>query len=102
MSGMIGFAIIFMQMPQSIANALLAGLFDPVHFGILMMTIVTMGSMTPPVGVAMYTVCGIMDVKIEDYVRESIPFVGAVLVLVTLLLFLPDVVLFLPRLAFGN
>ena len=144
MSGMIGFAIIFMQVPQSIAGALLSGLsdpivivavilislfvaglffestilvllltpifvpiierigFDPVHFGILMMTIVTMGSMTPPVGVAMYTVCSIMDVKIEDYMRESLPFVGAILALVAFLLFSPDVVLFLPRLAFGG
>jgi TRAP-type transport system large permease protein len=97
MSGMIGFAIIFLQLPQQIAGTLLAnfsspqaivavilislfvaGLFfestilvllltpifvpvitkagvDPVHFGILMMTIVTLGSMTPPVGAAMYT-----------------------------------------------
>lgn len=144
MSGMIGFAIIFMQVPQSIAAALLSGLsdpivivavilvslfvaglffestilvllltpifvpiierigFDPVHFGILMMTIVTMGSMTPPVGVAMYTVCSIMDVKIEDYMRESLPFVGAIIALVAFLLFSPDVVLFLPRLAFGG
>lgn len=144
MSGMIGFAIIFMQLPQSIASALLSGLsnpvvivavilvslfvaglffestilvllltpifvpiiesigFDPVHFGILMMTIVTMGSMTPPVGVAMYTVCSIMDVKIEDYMRESLPFVAAIIALVTFLLFSPDVVLFLPRLAFGG
>ncbi len=144
MSGMIGFAIIYMQMPQSIAQALLTGLsdpvvivavilislfisglffestilvllltpifvpiieqigFDPVHFGILMMTIVTLGSMTPPVGVAMFTVCSIMDVKIEDYIRESLPFVGAIIALVAFLLFTPDVVLFLPRLAFGG
>jgi TRAP-type C4-dicarboxylate transport system permease large subunit len=56
--------------------------------------------MTPPVGVAMYTVCSLLDVKVEDYVRESIPFVAAILILVTVLLFFPDLVLFLPRLAF--
>jgi tripartite ATP-independent transporter DctM subunit len=142
MSGMIGFAIIFMQVPQSIAAFLLggisdsvaivavilamlfvAGLFvestvlvllltpifvpiiksvgvDPVHFGILMMTLVTLGSMTPPVGVAMYTVCSLLDCKVEEYVKESIPFVAAILLLVLVLLFVPDIVLFLPRLAF--
>lgn len=143
MSGMIGFAIIFMQVPQQIAGFLLEGLtneqlivavilvsifvaglffestilvllltpifvpivvqvgFDPVHFGILMMTIVTLGSMTPPVGVAMYTVCSLLDCRVEEYARESIPFVAAIVLLVAFLLFLPDVVLFLPRLAFG-
>ena len=143
MSGMIGFAIIFLQVPQTIAGALLSGItqpqaivaiilamlfvaglfvestvlvllltpifvpviksvgFDPVHFGILMMTLVTLGSMTPPVGVAMYTVCSLLDCKIEDYVRESLPFVGAIILLVMVLLFFPGVVLFLPHLAFG-
>ncbi|WP_370321156.1 TRAP transporter large permease [Oricola sp.] len=143
MSGMIGFATIFLQVPQTIAGALLSGItqpqaivavilamlfvaglfvestvlvllltpifvpviksvgFDPVHFGILMMTLVTLGSMTPPVGVAMYTVCSLLDCKIEDYVRESLPFVGAIILLVMVLLFFPGVVLFLPHLAFG-
>lgn len=31
---------------------------DPVHFGLVMMTCVTFGGMTPPVGVAMFAVCG--------------------------------------------
>jgi tripartite ATP-independent transporter DctM subunit len=143
MSGMIGFAIIFLQVPQHIAGALLgslseahlvvavvlislfvAGLFfestilvllltpifvpviqrvgvDPVHFGILMMTIVTLGSMTPPVGVAMYTVCGMLDTPLEDYIRESLPFLAAIFLLVALLMFVPELVLFLPNLMFG-
>ncbi|MFA6844191.1 MAG: TRAP transporter large permease, partial [Sphaerochaetaceae bacterium] len=37
---------------------------DPVHFGICMMTIVTMGCMTPPVGTAIYIVCGIHNCSI--------------------------------------
>ncbi|WP_321448576.1 TRAP transporter large permease [uncultured Cohaesibacter sp.] len=143
MSGMIGFAIIFMQVPQSVAGFLLnslsephlvvgviliflliSGLFfestilvllltpifvpviksagvDPVHFGILMMTIVTFGSMTPPVGVAMFTVCSLLDTPIEEYVKESLPFMLAILCLVLLLLFVPELVLFLPNWAFG-
>jgi TRAP-type C4-dicarboxylate transport system permease large subunit len=70
---------------------------DPVHFGVLMMTIVTLGSMTPPVGVAMYTVCSLIDCDVGEYVRESLPFLAAILVLVALLVLLPDVVLFVPR-----
>jgi TRAP-type transport system large permease protein len=71
---------------------------DPVHFGILMMTIVTLGSMTPPVGVAMYTVCSLLDCPVEEYVVESLPFVGAVLLVVIILALFPSIVLFLPNL----
>ena len=71
---------------------------NDVHFGILMMTIVTLGSMTPPVGVAMYTVCSLLDCPVEEYIVESIPFVGAVLILVVVLALSPGLVLFLPNL----
>lgn len=70
---------------------------DPVHFGILMMTIVTFGGMTPPVGVTMYTVCSLTGVAVEDYVRESIPYYIGVSALIILLIFVPSIVLFLPN-----
>ncbi|SET15966.1 TRAP transporter, DctM subunit [Salinibacillus kushneri] len=71
---------------------------DPVHFGILMMTIVTFGGMTPPVGVTMYTVCYLTDVPIEDYVKESLPFYAGIILLIALLIFVPSISLFLPSL----
>ncbi len=74
---------------------------DPVHFGILMMTIVTMGCMTPPVGTALYTVCQILDAPIEEYFKESMPFYIAVIFLVLVLIFIPQVVMFLPNLVYG-
>ncbi|MCB8837944.1 TRAP transporter large permease [Aurantimonas sp. VKM B-3413] len=140
LSGMVGYAIVFEQAPQTIAQAMLGltqepilvvflilifvfvcGLFieatvlvllltpifipiikplgiDPVHFGILMMTVVTLGGMTPPVGVAMYAVCSILDCRIEDYVVEAIPFIAAILLVIVFLAFTPGLVLFLPNL----
>jgi tripartite ATP-independent transporter DctM subunit len=73
---------------------------DPVYFGILMMTIVTMGCMTPPVGTALYTVCQVLDAPLEDFVKETIPFYLAVILLVICLIFVPDVVMFLPNLIY--
>ena len=73
---------------------------DPVFFGILMMTIVTMGCMTPPVGTALYTVCQILDAPLEDFIKETIPFYIAVILLVIVLIFIPDVVMFLPNLVY--
>jgi tripartite ATP-independent transporter DctM subunit len=143
MSGMVGFAIIYLQVPQHISTWMLTGLtspslivlvillflliagcfiestvlvllltpifvpvvshvgIDPVHFGILMMSIVTLGGMTPPVGVAMFAVCSLMDVKIEEYTIEALPFLATVIALIVFLLFFPGIVLWLPNLAFG-
>ena len=74
---------------------------DPVHFGICMMTIVTMGCMTPPVGTALYTVCDILDCPVEQYFKETIPFYAAVILLVLALVFLPDLVMWLPNLLYA-
>ncbi|WP_316980443.1 TRAP transporter large permease [Shumkonia mesophila] len=71
--------------------------FDPVHFGVIMTITVTMGTMTPPLGVAMYAVCGIMKCPVEDYILESWPFFVAIAADLLLLLFIPDLVLFLPK-----
>jgi TRAP-type transport system large permease protein len=74
---------------------------DPVHFGLVMMTTTTLGSMTPPVGVAMYTVCGMLNCPMDEYTKEAIPLIGAVLALVALMIYFPDIVLFVPNLVFG-
>ncbi len=73
---------------------------DPVHFGLVMMTTVTLGGMTPPVGVAMFTVCGMLKCPMDEYTREAIPLIGAVLVLVALMIYFPQIVLVLPNLVF--
>ena len=143
MSGMVGFATIYLQVPQNLAKWMLAGItdpavimlvillflliaglaldstvmvllltpifvpiivklgMDPVHFGILMMSIVTLGGMTWPSGSAMFAVCALMDVSIEEYSIESIPFIAAICALIAALVFLPGIVLWLPNLAFG-
>jgi len=73
---------------------------DPVHFGILFCTIITMGNMTPPVGLAMYAVCSVMDVPISEYVKEMWSWLFTVVIMVGILVFFPDLVLVFPRLLF--
>ncbi|MDW2799174.1 TRAP transporter large permease [Clostridium boliviensis] len=74
---------------------------DPVHFGILFMILVTMGGMTPPIGVTMYTACGILDCPVEVYTKESLPFIIAVVALLVILALFPQIVLFIPNLVYG-
>lgn len=75
--------------------------FDPVHFGMLFMLINTMGGMTPPVGVTMYTTCSLLDCPIETYTKDAIPYIATVLAVVAILALFPQIVLFLPNLIYG-
>lgn len=75
--------------------------FDPVHFGVLMATIVTLGVFTPPVGSAIYPVCSIIDCKASEYTKDALPFFVAIFLEMVILVFLPDIVLFLPNLMYG-
>ena len=75
--------------------------FDPVHFGVMFMILNTMGGMTPPIGVTMYTTCSILDCDVGTYTKESLPFVAAVILELALLAAFPDIVLFLPNLVYG-
>lgn len=75
---------------------------DPVHFGLIFMLMVVMGLVTPPVGVSMFTVCSILGCPIEWYVKECVPFFIAIVLVAILIIFFPDLVLFLPNLIFGK
>ncbi len=75
---------------------------DPVHFGVVFVVAATIGNFTPPVGAAMYAVCSILKVKIGEYTRESVPLMVAITFVAVLLVFVPEVVLFVPNLLFGR
>jgi tripartite ATP-independent transporter DctM subunit len=74
---------------------------DPVHFGLIFIIAATIGNYTPPVGGAMFVACQILRCPIEDYTRESMPFLIAVSLVTLLLIFVPQVVLVVPNLIFG-
>ena len=62
---------------------------EPVHFGVLMMTVVTGGIMTPPVGIALYTTSEIMGCKPQETAREAVPFYIAMLTVILIIAFIP-------------
>jgi TRAP-type C4-dicarboxylate transport system permease large subunit len=75
---------------------------DPVHFGLVFIMAATIGNYTPPVGAAMFVVCQILRCPIGVYTRESMPFLIAVSILTLLLIFVPEIVLWIPDLIFGK
>ncbi|MBC05377.1 MULTISPECIES: TRAP transporter large permease [unclassified Thalassospira] len=71
--------------------------YDPVHMGILIVTLINFGGLTPPVGVIMFTVCGILDVKTGSYTKASIPFFIAMVLFFILMAAVPSLTLLLPN-----
>ena len=96
-----GSVLIIMLTPIFLPLVQTAGA-DPVHFGLVFVVAATIGNFTPPVGAAMFAVCHILKCPIGEYTRESIPFMIAVSAATLLLIFLPEIVLWIPNLLFGK
>ena len=74
---------------------------DPVHFGIMLMLNLGIGLATPPVGSAMFVGCAIGNVSIEKASRAMLPFYAVMIVVLLVVTFVPDIVMFVPRLVMG-
>ena len=74
---------------------------NEVVFGMIMMTTVTFGVMTPPVGTALYAVSDIMECPIEETFKKGWPFYLAIVGVILFMIFFPQAVLFLPNLVYG-
>ena len=71
--------------------------YDPIHMGILMVLLINLGGLTPPVGVIMFTVCGILDVKTGAYTRAALPFFLALAIFFVILALVPVLSTALPN-----
>ena len=56
------------------------------------------GLITPPYGLLLFIMVKIAEVPLKDLVREVMPFLGVMIGALALITFLPDLVLYLPRL----
>ncbi|WP_028324069.1 TRAP transporter large permease [Desulfatirhabdium butyrativorans] len=73
--------------------------FDPIWFGVVIVLITEMGVITPPVGVNVYVVYGVAkDIPLETIFRGVMPMLLALIVCNLLILFFPQIALFLPGL----
>ncbi len=71
---------------------------DPVHFGILIVFNLAIGTITPPVGSGLYVGASVGQVKVEDVIKPLIPFYIAIICVLMLITYIPELTLFLPRL----
>ncbi|MCA1784510.1 MAG: TRAP transporter large permease subunit, partial [Desulfobacteraceae bacterium] len=77
--------------------------YDPVWFGVLFMTQVQMDYLTPPFGFTLFYLKGVAppEVSMGDIYRSILPFLLIQLTVVILILFFPQIVLWLPDNVFG-
>ena len=71
---------------------------DPVQFGIMMVLNLCVGLCTPPVGSVLFIGCSVAGVRIDQVIRPLVPLFVAMVVVLLLVAFLPDLSLLIPRL----
>lgn len=93
-----GSTIILVILPVLLPTATALGI-DPVHFGVVAILNIMIGLVTPPYGLLLFMMTKIADVSLMELVREVLPFLGVMLGALAIVTLMPDLVLFLPRLA---
>ena len=73
---------------------------DPIHFGVVLVCCCGVGFSTPPLGENIFIASGIADTTLEDISYNALPFVFVTVGVIILCVFVPDIVLFLPRMMY--
>ena len=74
---------------------------DPIHFGILFVFTLGIGNMTPPFGGILYQVSGLMGLSFSRVAKACLPFIGIMCLVMLIMTFFPDLILFIPNLLCG-
>jgi tripartite ATP-independent transporter DctM subunit len=92
-----GTAILLIIVPVFIPTAEALGI-DLVHFGVVCVVNIMIGLITPPYGLLLFIMSNISGAPLRDIVRDVTPFLVAMIGALALITFVPEIVLWLPRL----
>jgi len=70
---------------------------DPIHFGIIMVLNLCVGICTPPVGSLLFIGCSVAKIGIEKVIKPLIPLFIAMIIILMLVTYIPNLSLWLPR-----
>jgi tripartite ATP-independent transporter DctM subunit len=93
-----GSTILLVIVPIFIPTAKALGI-DLVHFGVVVVVNIMIGLVTPPYGLLLFVLASMTKQPLWALVREAAPFIVAAILVLGLIAFVPDLVLWLPRLA---
>ena len=92
-----GTTILLVVVPVLIPTAEALGI-DMVHFGIVAVVNIMIGLITPPYGLLLFIMANISGAPLRDIVRDTLPFLAVMTATLVLITFVPETVLWLPRL----
>jgi tripartite ATP-independent transporter DctM subunit len=69
---------------------------DLTHFGIVLLVNLTIGQLTPPIGVLLFVSSSVTRIRLGEVIREVWPYVGVLIAALLLLTFWPALSLWLP------
>lgn len=75
---------------------------DPVHFGIVMAVNLTIGMVTPPLGVCLFVTAGIGKISVPKMFKYLVPQIIILIVVLLLVTYLPGVIMFPVELISGG
>lgn len=70
---------------------------DPIAYGIVLIFCICIGAVTPPLAVCLFTSCRILKVRVEETIPDVFMVIGVLLAVTLLLVFIPEIALFLPN-----
>ncbi len=73
---------------------------DPVHFGLIVVVNLLLGTLTPPFGILLYVMVEIAKVDFKQILRAVAPFYVPLFIFLMILIYVPQISLWLPRLFF--
>jgi len=91
-----GSTIILVILPVLIPTAKALGI-DLVHFGVMAVVNIMIGLITPPYGLLLFIISAISGAPLRAIIRDTTPFIVAMIVALAIITFVPDTVLWLPR-----
>lgn len=83
---------ILILIPVLMPTIRMAGI-DPVYFGVLFVMNNAVGLITPPVGTVLNVVCGIARQRLDPVMKAVVPYLGAQIIILLLLILFPQLVL---------
>jgi tripartite ATP-independent transporter DctM subunit len=90
-------ALVLLTIPIFYPVAVITLGYDPIWFGVIIVMVVAMGVITPPVGMNVYIIKGVVpDIPLEVIFKGIWPFLIAILVCLAILMIFPQITTYLP------
>lgn len=90
-SALVIFAPLFIPLVQNFG-------VDLIHFGLIMAVNLTIGMCTPPLGVCLFVSGSIAKISLKQQMRDLLPMLGVLIIVLLIVTYIPQTVLFLPNL----